>query len=261
MNSLISINNKFMELSPNELTDLIIKSKYVKGIEIYIDYHNIEERTYLEHLVYEMKRKDLILQVHGDITLDIDNQITFLNKLEEYSSYLGYPIIVTMHTIYNDDYNESINNTIDYINNIFKNINSNKVIISLENLNSVKDLNRLNKEMIRPMILNDEQLFFTYDIGHEIIDYGQIINLDEYMIEDIRNVHIHSNNKGNDHYPIYNNDINWNKIIKSLIFLINNHYQYNIVFEYDLYECNGNTIIDKINDYIESIDNVSKHII
>ena len=261
MKSLISINNKFMEISPNELSDIIIKSEFVKGIEIYIDYHNMEERKYLEHLVYELKRKDLILQVHGDITLEINNQINYLKEIEEYSSYLGYPIVVTMHTIYNEDYNKSINDTIDYLNNIFNNIDSNKVIIALENLNSIKDQYRLNKEMIRPMILNDEQLYFTYDIGHEIIDYGEIINLDEYMIEDIINVHIHSNNKGNDHYPIYNDDTNWNKIIKALVFLINNHYQYNIVFEYDLYECNGDNIIDKINDYILSIDNVSKHII
>ena len=144
---------------------------------------------------------------------------------------------------------------------IFKEIDSNKVIISLENLNSLRNLNRLNKEMIRPMILNDEKLYFTYDIGHEIADYGEITNLDSFMIDDIRNIHLHTCRHEEDHFPIYNNDINWNKIIKSLIFLINNHYQYNIVFEYDLYECKGYTIEEKILDYLNSIDMISKHII
>lgn len=192
MKSLISVNSKFMKLSPNELTNIIIKSKYTKGIEIYIDYNNKEEKDYLQHLIYEIKRKDLVLQIHGEITLDLNTQIEFLKQLEKYADYLGYPIIITFHTIYNEDYDVSINNTIAYLNNVFKEIDSNKVIISLENLNSLRNLNRLNKEMIRPMILNDEKLYFTYDIGHEIIDYGEITNLDNFMIEDIRNVHLHT---------------------------------------------------------------------
>ena len=192
MKSLISVNSKFMKLSPNELTNIIIKSKYTKGIEIYIDYNNKEEKDYLQHLIYEIKRKDLVLQIHGEITLDLNTQIEYLKQLEKYADYLGYPIIITFHTIYNEDYDVSINNTIEYLNNVFKEIDSNKVIISLENLNSLRNLNRLNKEMIRPMILNDEKLFFTYDIGHEIIDYDEITNLDNFMIEDIRNVHLHT---------------------------------------------------------------------
>lgn len=192
MKSLISVNSKFMKLSPNELTNIIIKSKYTKGIEIYIDYNNKEEKDYLQHLIYEIKRKDLVLQIHGEITLDLNTQIEYLKQLEKYADYLGYPIIIAFHTIYNEDYDVSINNTIEYINNVFKEIDSNKVIISLENLNSLRNLNRLNKEMIRPMILNDEKLYFTYDIGHEIIDYGEITNLDNFMIEDIRNVHLHT---------------------------------------------------------------------
>ena len=104
MKSLISVNSKFMKLSPNELTNIIIKSKYTKGIEIYIDYNNKEEKDYLQHLIYEIKRKDLVLQIHGEITLDLNTQIEYLKQLEKYADYLGYPIIITFHTIYNEDY-------------------------------------------------------------------------------------------------------------------------------------------------------------
>ena len=107
--------------------------------------------------------------------------------------------------------------------------------------------------------LNDERLYFTYDMGHEIADYGGITDLDSYMIEEIRNVHIHTNNGiDNDHIPIYRNDRNWDKIIKSLTFLIVNHYKHNIVYEYGLDFCNGDNVEDKIKDYLYSIDLVSE---
>lgn len=125
----------------------------------------------------------------------------------------------------------------------------------------MKGEDRLNKEFIRPMVLNDEKLYFTYDIGHSIVDYGLITNLDNYMIEDIRNVHIHTNDvMGNDHLPIYKDDKYWNDVLKGLLFFVNNKYQYNIVFEYDLYMCKGSTYREEITDYLNSIDFVSERI-
>lgn len=125
-------------------------------------------------------------------------------------------------------------------------IDNRKVIICLENLNNDSGLIRLDKQEIKTTVLNDEILYFTYDIGHEIADYGKIIDLDKCMVEDIRNVHIHSNNnKGIDHMPIYKNDVNWNEIMKGLSFLIFNKYKYNIVYEYELEHCNGNTVEEK----------------
>ena len=37
MRSLISINKKFMEVTPNRLVELILNTKSVKGVEAYID--------------------------------------------------------------------------------------------------------------------------------------------------------------------------------------------------------------------------------
>ena len=262
MNSLISVNYKFMSLSPKSLIDLILKSKYTKGVEIYIDSTSDKELKYLDDLVFELKRNNLILQIHGNIELDNDRQIEYIKILEKYSDYLNMPIVLTLHTIYDEDYNVSIEKTINYISKLINNIDNSKIIICLENLNSVSGFIRLGKEAIRTTILNDEQLYFTYDIGHEIVDYGKITNLDQYMIEDIRNIHIHSNNnKGYDHMPIYKNDSHWNEIIKSIVFLKVNNYKYNIVYEYALENCSGNTVEEKVIDYLNSIDFVSKRYI
>ncbi|MBR5662489.1 MAG: hypothetical protein IKX00_02415 [Bacilli bacterium] len=259
MNSLISTNKKFMSINPKRLCEILLSYKYTKGIEIYIDYNNEDEVKYLNDLVYEIKRNNLLLQVHGEITLDINKQIEYLKKLESYSDYLGYPIIFTLHTIYDDNKNISMNKTIEYINNLITNIDSSKIIISLENLNDIRGYVRLGKEEIKPLVLNDEKIFFTYDIGHEISDYGLITNLDGYMFSDIRNVHLHSISSDlKDHMPIYKNDKYWNNIMKSIEFLILNKYKYNIVYEYGLEYCHGNTVEEKLNDYLFSIDLVSE---
>ena len=259
MKSLISVNYKFMDISPKDLVDLIKSSKYTKGIELNIDYENKNELKYLDDLVFELKKNNLVLQIHGETSLQIDKQIEYMKKLESYSDYFGFPIVVTFHTIYDEDNNMSLKKTIDYISNIISSINNEKIIISLENLNDIKGFIRLGKDEIRSAVLNDEKLYFTYDIGHEIANYNLDINLDEYMINDIRNVHIHSyDDKGLDHMPIYKNDNHINEIIKSLLFLIANNYKYNIVYEYGLEYCKGNTVEEKIKDYLYSIDFVSE---
>ena len=259
MKSLMSVNSKFMLLNPSELVKLILNSKYTKGIEMYINIDSEFHQKYLDDLVFEIKKYNLILQIHGDVEIDFDKQLEYMKKLEKYSDYLGYPIVVTLHTIYDENKEKSLIKTREYIGNLINNINNNKLIIALENLNDARGYTRLGKEEIETTILNNDNLFFTYDIGHEIANYGKITNVNDYLIEEIRNVHIHSNNnQGNDHWPIYKDDSHWNEIIKGLIYLINNKYQYNIVYEYALEYCRGETTKEKIIDYLTSIDFVSE---
>lgn len=259
MKSLISINYKFMNISAKKLVSLILNSKYTKGVEVYVDVNNEHELKYLDDLVFELKKNNLILQIHGDIEIDFVKQLEYVKRLEKYSDYLGYSIVLTFHTIYDDNEEISKSKTIEYLSSLIGAIDNRKIIVCLENLNDDRGFIRLEKEKIRPMILNDEKLYFTYDIGHEIADYGAITNLDKYMIEEIRNVHIHStDDRGVDHIPIYKTDIHWNDIIKGILFLITHDYKYNIVFEYGLEYCNGNTVEEKVIDYLCSIDYVSE---
>ena len=260
MNSLISINNKFMKIQPKQLISMITNSKYVKGLEIYVDTNSQFELKYLDDLVYEIKIENFILQIHGNSDLTLDEQLAFLKKIESYADYLEYKIVMTFHSIYDDDKEISKDKTSLYLKSIIDNVDNNKLVICLENLNDMANLDRLEKDAITPIVLNNENLYFTYDLGHALIDYDNITNLNEYMIEKIRNVHIHSNDgKGKDHMPIYANDKYWTQLLKGLIFLVNNKYQYNIVYEYDLNECYGNTIEEKIIEYLNSIDSVSMH--
>lgn len=261
MNNLISVNRKFMDINPKELIELVLSSKTTKGIEIYINNYSEYEQEYLNQLVLELKQHNLLLQVHGNIEIDLKKQIEYINLLKKYSIYLGYPIVTTLYSVFDNKKEISIKKTVEYMNNLVNNIDSNSIIIFLENLNNLSNVDRLTKEDIKPIILDNKELYFTYDIGHEIIDGGMITNLDECIINKIRNVHIHTNDgQGNDHQPIYEKDKNWDDISKGLKFLINNKYEYNIVYEYDLYVCKGKNIKEKVIDYLSSIDYVTKEI-
>ena len=259
MNSLMSINFKFMDLSPKELIELVINSKSCKGVELYIDNNKESEYKYLDELVYEIKRYDLILQIHANSVLSVEDQIEYMKVLEKYSDILGYPITVTLHSVFDEDKDKSKELTINYFHELLNNINNDKLIICLENLNDDGPMDRLEKELIEPIILNDDRLYMTYDIGHEIADWGNVTDVNGYLLSEIRNIHIHTYTEaGIDHQPIYRESAHWNEVLKGLLFLINSNYKYNIVYEYDLYECRGETIKEKIIDYLNSIDLVSE---
>lgn len=262
MQSLMSINYKFMEFSPNELITIIKNnSEFVKGFEIAIDIKKENEINYLKSLAHACKQHNMIFEVHGNSSLSIEEQIPFLKLLENISNDLGYKINVVLHPIYHEDINESIELTTNYTTTLSKLINNDKIRLSLENLNDINNQDRLNKDDITPIICNNEHLFFTYDIGHEISDYGSITNIEPSLIPLISNVHIHSisfnYDGGYDHKPIFKDDEHWNAILKAILFLKNNNYEKNIVFEYNVYECFGNTLEEQIISYAKSIDYVS----
>ena len=260
MNSLISLNFKYMSISPKELVSIIASSKYTKGAEMYIDFREENELKYLDDFVYELKKNDLILQIHGEAHRDVEEQINFIKRIEGYSDYLNKPIVFTLHPLYDEDKNIALDKTLEYLTKLLEYTNSNKVIISLENLDDNKDKDRLGREDINELILNNENIFFTYDMGHELIEFGEITLLDEYLTSKIRNIHIHTNSNGQGHMPIYKDDVNWNSIIKALLFLKTSNYKYNIVFEYGIDYCKGNTLKEKVIDYLESIDYISERI-
>lgn len=263
MKSLMSIGDRFIGfISPKDLVDMVLKSKYIKGFEAYIRYDDEKELNYLKELLPLLKKHNLILQIHGDVEMGFNLQVEYMKLLEDYSDFLGYPIVVTMHTIYDEDAEISIKKTVEYLGELVKRVDKEKIVICLENLNDLKDKDRLGKMEMRPIVLNDENIWFTYDMGHVIVDYGNLTDLDGYMIEEIRDIHLHTTDKcGLDHSPIYKKDLHWNEIIKGLLFLKKHNYKYNIAFEYDLNYCRGETIKERVQDFIDSIDFVSERIV
>lgn len=265
MKCLMSINHKFMEYSPRELINIIkSNSNYVDGFEIFIDIFDENQVKYLKNISFECKKNNLHLQVHGNSNLDIETQKIYFDMINELSDYLEYKINIVIHPLTDHTKEDSINKTTKYVNDLIEIANLNKVIISLENLNDIDTEDRLSKSEVIPIVANNDNLYFTYDIGHELADYGNLININSSLIPLMSNVHIHTMNFnysfGFDHKPIYKDDQYWNKIIKGLIFLKSNNYDKSIVFEYDLYACYGDNLTEKIISYAQSIDYIAQRI-
>lgn len=265
MKTIIAINKKFMSISPIELHNLIMQnSNSIDGYEIYIDYTNEKEVEYLEKLVQICYQEKKYLQIHGNSSLPLEKQIEYIKYLEKISDYLGYKIHIVLHSINASTIKESIDLTTRYLDSLTKVMDDSKIIISLENLNDSGNIDRLNINDITPIVANNEKIYLTYDIGHELVDYSNPTTINSHIVPLISNVHIHTFNstysEGYDHKPILKNDEHWNEIIKSILFLKRNQYDKSIVFEYDLYTCPGNDNKEKIIFYCKSIDFVSERV-
>ena len=261
MKKLISVNSKFMVLSPEKLVEIILDYD-IDGFEIFNN--GIDSYSYLEKLAYECKKHNKIFQIHASSDTDIEKQIAFFKKLEFVSDMLGYPINVVLHPIYNEDKNKSLIDTANYLNALADNCDMNKIVITLENLNDMYNLDRLNKNDIIPIICNNDRVYFTYDIGHEIIDGGNITDLNPEVLPLIKNVHMHTNNfkydYGYDHKPIFKGDDHWNNIIKGILFLKSFNYNGPVVFEYDVYALPGDNFNEKLINYCKSIQFIGERL-
>ena len=254
MKKLMSINHKFFEVTENELVELS-KNK-IDGFEVYI--RDKKEYDYLKKLSVLCNKENLYLQLHGNVEKDINDIKSFLDLANEVSKILGYTIDIVFHSKISININKSLENSICIFTQIFDYITNNNlnIRVSIENLNSVMNIIRLDKQKIIPILKEFDDLMFTYDIGHELIEKGNIIDLDQICIDRLINIHIHTFKKGLDHQFIYKDDKNYKKIEKAFNYLKKLNYNEHYVFEYDLYKAKGKNVKDKINYYIKMIGKI-----
>jgi sugar phosphate isomerase/epimerase len=265
MISVISLNEKFKSITPNAMIKKLVESKYTKGVEICASPNDEEMLAYMDELVKECKENNILFQVHGDSSLDLETQLKYLERIAEYSDYLGYTINVVLHSVLRDDNETSLHDSQEYFDEILKIIDRKKIRISVENLNDAVGYIRLNKDEMKPILYNDARLYMTYDIGHEIADFGNITDIDPEFIKRLSNVHLHEISDRykiqSEHLPIYDTSKDFEQVLKGILFLKKIKYEGPVVFEYDLYACKGETIEEKVDEYIHSIDSTSEHMI
>lgn len=262
MKAILSINKKFMSFSPNELVNIIkTKSKSIEGVELYVNIHKRRELDYLIELVKVCKLHNLYFQVHGDSTLDIDEQVRYLKLLENVSDILGYKINVVLHPIVLESFDDSVRETINYFDNVKEKVDVNKLILSLENLNDFQYIDRLGINDVIPIAFRDDDIFLTYDLGHDIADNFKLTPLEDKVFYKLSNIHVHSVDDnyfggGYDHKPIFAGDEYLIIILRYLRYLKSKEYDKSIVFEYDINACKGNNVEERLISYIKSIDYV-----
>ena len=113
MKEIMSINSKFMEISPKELVELVINnSKCVKGFEIIVDYYNSNEVKYMIELANECSKNNLLFQIHGNSNVSLENNICFIKIVEGLSNLFDYKITIlkTLQNKMPELYAEDIDN-------------------------------------------------------------------------------------------------------------------------------------------------------
>ncbi len=264
MNILLSLNYKFFNTKPEELLKYINNidnDKIIKGFEVNAE--TSKEREYLYDLAKECNKYNYMLNIH----------LPCLNSIEEYKEYLDYLNEITkvyknemnmvFHPIYNKEKKQSIEVTSNYINDLLKyiEVNNYNLRLSIENLNDIGEIKRLKKEDIKEILIKYDKLNFTYDIGHEYIDGRGTIKkqIDSYLISKMNNIHIHTFNKTEDHYPI--EDISKDKIVIEMLNNISQKgYKGQVVLEYALDYIEGENLNKKLEKYIKEAKNISYYI-
>ena len=238
-----------MEMPPRELLELV--AKYADGVEVYADYHQQAEVDYLDEMAALASDYGLRLQIHGESTLSLPEQKEFLARVNQYSNIDG-SILVTLHSIYNEDEHKSVEQTKKYFGEVLKFVEENcpNVEILLENLNDWDGHHRLKMADIVPVLKEFPKLGVTYDIGHVLADGEKdLIGLAAKYMDSIRNLHIHTCRSVNDdHIPVYSDDKNWDALVGAL----GKFGDLPAVFEYNLLECSGETIHEKVVDYLQT---------
>lgn len=257
MKSFLSINvHKIMMINPIYLFALL--KERMDGIEISFDFNNEQEKKYVVDLTDYCKREDYPFNFHGDVNLDIDKQKEYFDFID---SITNKPTNVVLHSILVEEQTISINKTTVFIDKLLRYIDEKNynITLSIENLNSMYGVYRLSKDFLDPILYNNKNLKFTYDIGHEIVDYGMITDLSDIKIDRINNVHIHNHINGLDHQIIRREDENFCKIIKGILYLLYIEYDGPIVYEYDLYLGEGDTYLEKVSNVIDTIEDIKQY--
>ena len=124
--------------------------------------------------------------------------------------------------------------------------------LSLENLNDFEKIKRLKKENLTDILNENQDIKFTYDIGHEMMDdMIKKDKLNEILAERLNNVHIHTKGELEDHYPIIEKTEKHTKqVLEKTKQLIESGYNGDIVMEYAIDYIDGKNLKEKLICYI-----------
>ncbi len=258
MNLLLYLDKNAFGIALPDLLDKIKKSSWVKGFEVNIDFSNKEEQKYLKDLALMCNKNNLILQVHAHIVDEMIEQLAFYHEV---SSIYGKTLNMVNHPIASENIYLAQEKTNILFSKILNYIYDNKfnLTISIENLSSRANTVRLSKKLLLPVLSNNEDLNFTYNIGNELRDYGKITDVDKLFMDRLNNVHIYSFDYKKIHKSIIKSDVHMTDFIKALSFLKQNNYKGNLVLDYD-FSLLGFSNEERLDKLLENAKFISEYI-
>lgn len=265
MKLLLALNYKFVEKGAYPLVKFVEDNdltKVVDGYEMMVDCKDEKEMSFLDELIHLAKEKDFIIQIHSSGYKDIVIQKEFLDKMEEYALFLERNLLIVYHPLSSDNKEDSLEDTNEMLGEllIYCYKNNYHLTLSLENLEHRKKEVRLDKNEIIPVLYNNIDLKYTYDLGHEFRDYGQITDVDKLLLERLSNVHLFRNDIDKVHLPLTDSDPDKNNWVKALLYLKQNGYDKSVVLEYDFYLMEGTTFDLKMLSYLKHASFIKEYL-
>jgi|GEM_PF-1107031 len=257
MKIVLGINYKAFGVSPIDFFSLIEEYDYlnaIKGIEIGLNLSEYveEDMDYITEMAKKCREKNYLFHLHSPCLASVENIKAYLDFANELEKEYGKQINIVVHSINQRTVSESVRLTDNYVEQMLKYIKDNNynLTISIENLNTMEGKKRLTKDDLLELLNRHEDLKFTYDIGHEIVDNIPLAKFPEPVIKKINNIHVHSHQEGKDHYPPGDGDD-----IESLQQFIQKlnaiNYQGTITLEYSFDFLEGVIAHNRLKEYIE----------
>ena len=246
----LSINNNFFQVKPELLINLIKKydkNNLIYGFEVAT---GKEDEKYVKEFASEAHKKGYRINLHSLPFKDKKEIEDYLKFAVEISKIMKEKVNIVYHPEECSNFIESIQKTEEMIKQIYKIINDNNysryIELSIENLNILNDNIRLKKEDLLEILKKENQLKFTYDIGHETVDNIKTNELNELLQKRLNNIHIHAHEGKIDHYPIkdFSKEIEITNLLKKY------GKRNRIVMEYSLDYIEGSNLEEKIKNYI-----------
>lgn len=221
MDFLLSINRKYFPNLDNNWIQLFLANDIyskISGCEIYIDFCDLEGKTYLSNLLRENIAPHWKFQFHApDLDTLNNNYLNLLEYYDELSQILGYRIRVNFHPIAsNISISDNISKTKDELCKILNIIEKRKfnIDILIENLDKTLGNQRCNLHELDE-IIDMKNVGLTWDIGHEVKDNNCDYLLGEKFVTKLENIHLHDI-LDTDHHPFYYGKTDLKKCFKYL---------------------------------------------
>lgn len=249
-------------INVKEILDVLEKNenkKYVDGIEIATtDYEA------MEYCLRYMMKNNKIFCLHCPKYMNDVELKKYLDNANKLAKIYGKKINIVFHSIEQENLKNSISKTIEYIDDILKYINNNnyELIVSLENLNYHEDIKRINMSLIDNVLKEFNDIYFTYDIGHDIYDNIKFSKFTTIQKEKLNNIHIHNIKNNEDHHVIKSNCESILELQKFMKYLKDIKFDGTIIKEEAIDRFSGDNLKEQLNSYIDSfkvIDDLLKN--
>jgi sugar phosphate isomerase/epimerase len=242
IHSHLSITEKFLTQGVDYFYSLVDKN-VVDGLDI-----NVRSLETLNSFKEAKHFGGLNYSIHSDLLSCCDSR--FQNSYLDFLKYQN-TLNVTVHPSLDGHKIKNLNTLASLLTSL--DTANNGINFSLENVNNYADNVRPNKYGVEFLLHYLPNLFFTFDVGHNLLCGSRDYNLDTGLKEKTKVLHIHDIVNNVDHYPFCNSTFCLDSFKSSNLLT---DFDGVVVFELAFDYLKGDSLKEKMRSFNESVEMV-----